>query len=225
MKGVLKPPEISFQKPFVVNFGSNIWVQTISEPNAQIDLRNFISYGGYEYPVQIRFEERKLLVSAEIENEEGETVAKITDNHWGVKEDVLIARDRNYNDYAFEVMDSDLIPVLQVAVQGQNTIYMGGVFFFPVGRMLVTPNGLIVNPSSEQINEYAKPIFRYPSDDHLGEMAMPEFIMAPIGISRAQLVIGLGGIFVASGALLVAYGMKNYSRLGCPKMAIMCEAT
>lgn len=159
MRGVLKPPEIGFQKPFVMNFGSNLMIQTASEPSIEIDLRKFISFSGYEYPVQIRFQERRLLISAEVRNEEGETVAKIVDNHWVVKEDVLIARDRNYNDYAFEVIDSDLMPVLQVAVQGRNVVYIGGLFYFPVGRMLVTPEGLIINPSSEQIDEYAKPIF------------------------------------------------------------------
>jgi len=189
MKGELMTLEIDFQKPFEVNLGSNILIQTISELSEGIDLSRFINVG-YEYPIQIRFKDRKLLISAEIKNEDGVTIAKIKDNHWAVYPDKTIVRDRNYNDYAFEVIDSDLRPVLQVVLKGQNKIYIGGLFYFPRGRMLVTPKGVFINPSSDQIDEYIERIFRYPSDKYPGQMALPEsFFETPLGV--ATLVYGI----------------------------------
>lgn len=194
MKGKLMTPEIAFQKPFEVNLGSNILIQTISELSGGINLSRFINVG-YEYPIQIKFKDRKLLISADIKNKDGVTIAKIVDNDWLVNENKIIASDRNYNDYAFEVIDSDRIPVLQVYLKDQNKIYIGGLFYFPKGRMLVTPNGIIINPSSDQINEYIEPIFRYPSDKYLGQMAIPEtFFETPLGI--ATMVYGIATVIV-----------------------------
>jgi len=203
MTGKLITTEIDFQKPFEVNFGSNILIQTVSELSEGINLRRFIDVG-FDYPIQIRFKDKKVFISAEIKNEEGVTIAKIKDNQWVVNEDKMIAYDRNYNDYAFEVINSDLVPVLQVIVQGQNRIYIGGLFYFPKGKMLATPNGIIYNPSSEQIDKYIKPIFRYPSDKYLGQMVISEsFIETPLGI--AMLVYGFATL-----AFIVLLFLRGY---------------
>jgi len=87
-----------------------------------------------------------MLISTEIKNENGETIAKIADNHWVVNTNAVIASDRNYNAYAFEVINSDLIPVLQVVLQDQNRIYIGGFFCFENTTLLVTPNGVNTYP-------------------------------------------------------------------------------
>lgn len=44
-------------------------------------------------------------------------------------------------------------------------------FYIPSGKVLVTPRGLYINPSPATIDEAKERIFRYPSAEHLGEMA------------------------------------------------------
>jgi len=96
----------------------------------------------------------------------------ITDNQWTLSSDRRIASDRNYNGYAFEVIDSDSQPVLQIIVQNQNKIYIGELFYVPCGRVLSTPSLLIINPSNSQVKNNRQPIFKYPSDQYLGQMAV-----------------------------------------------------
>jgi len=210
MKGELIPFEVDLQKPFLVNLGSNILETTIGQLEEGIDLRRYISYMEYEYPIQIRFKDGKLLVSAEIKNSDGVLVAKIKDNLWVVREDVMIARDRNYNPYALEVIDSDSVPVLQVVLNPRNQIYIGGFFYSPEGRMLVTPNGLIINPSSDRISEHIERIFKYPSDEYLGQMAIMEpeknLITTVLGKPKSAWYVAIGLIFGVLGPIFFAVG-------------------
>lgn len=173
MRGEIIPFETDLQKVFVIYLGSNTITLPTSELNEGFNLRRIIDFG-YDYPVQMSFTDNKLLVSVEIKNADGDIVAKIVDNHWVVNTNPIIARDRNYNAYAFEVIDSDLVPVLQVVLRDRSSIYVGGLFNFETVRVLVTPKGLVWNPSDDTISEYTERIFRYPSDEHLGEMIMME---------------------------------------------------
>jgi len=127
-----------------------------------MNLRNIIDLG-FDYPFQIKFNEGKLLVSAEVRDQEGQTVAKIKDNQWDVNSNSIVARDRNYDDYVFEVIDSNNVPVLQVSVQNTNQVYVGGLFYVSNGRLLISPQGIEFNPTDIDIAEQLKPMFTYPS--------------------------------------------------------------
>jgi hypothetical protein len=202
MRGELATPEVDYQEPFYVNFGSNILIQTIDDLSEGINLRRFIDIG-YDYPIQIRFKDKKLSIYAEIKNDEGVTIAKIVDNNWLVNENNMIAWDRNYNYYAFEVIDSELIPVLQVVLESQNSIYIGGFFRFPNGRMLVTPTGIIINPSEDQISEHVKCIFRYPSEKNLGMLVEMNLVTTLFGMPWSTWVILVGVVCAALGLILI----------------------
>lgn len=207
MIGEIIPFEIDLQEPFEVNFGNNYLSTTVTQLSEGINPRKIIGYAGYDYPVNMIFKDRKLLVSAEIKNREGETIAKIKDNHWVVHENKILARDRNYNAYAFEVIDSDLIPVLQVVLRDQNRIYIGGLFYFETGRVLATQNGVLINPSPDQISEDVEAIFRYPSDEHLGEMTTMWKLENPIEtVRKSTWFILPGGIIAAFGGILAFFG-------------------
>jgi len=170
MTGKLASPEIDFQKPFEIILGNNIILQTISQLDEGIDLNKYINIG-YDYPIQIKFKGNKLLITAEIKNQEGITIAKIVDNNWVVNENKMIAWDRNYNEYAFEVLDSNLIPVLQIVVKEQNKIYVGGLFYTSTGKIVISQKiGIIINPSEADLSKYITPIFKYPSNENLGKM-------------------------------------------------------
>ena len=128
------------------------------------------------FPVQISFVGNKLSISAEIKNSDNATIARIVDNNWAtVNPDTLLIWDRNYNSYAFEVIDSNKIPVLQVLLAGQNRILIGcnlwqqgiAAFFTLTKGFSFYSDG---NVTQEKIQDLrSSTIFKYPSNKHLGE--------------------------------------------------------
>jgi len=168
-KGEIRPPKIDFSKPFELQFGGFHIIVTIDELTEGVNISRYFNIG-FEYPFTIKFRNEKLLVSADIIDENQETVAIIEDNEWTVHDNVIIARDRNYNDYAFEVVDAHLRPRLQIIVKEQNKIFIGGYFHTEGGAILATHNSTFVRFPPEEIEEYIQKIFLYPSDEHLHQM-------------------------------------------------------
>jgi hypothetical protein len=195
MIGKLEAPQVDFQKSFELHFGGIIGVYDSNQLRNGVNLPTLISLGG-SIPVQITISDGKLLVSAEVKNEAGETVAKIHNNEWSVNNNPVIARDRNYNDYAFEVIDSNEVPVLQVYIQSGNLIFVGGLFYYSGGRVLASPNDTILNPTDAEVNEKLTPIFKYPSG----------------GSPYAIPVIVLGVILGASSLVLIPWGFLQMER-------------
>ena len=169
MKGELKPPLIDFNKPFEVQLGGVHYITSIDELSTGINLRRALDLG-YDYPFKIEFKDNKLFISAEIKDENLETIAIIEKNQWTVNENDIIARDRNYNDYAFEVIDAKLRPRLQVIVKEQNKIYIGGYFYSVKGTFLAVNGSTYINYPPESIKEYIQRIFEYPSETNLHKM-------------------------------------------------------
>lgn len=206
--GELKPPQIDIQKPFTLLLGSNSFTYSSDQLSQGIDIRRILDFG-FDYPFQIRFEKGKLLVSVEVKNERGDIVAKIKDNNWTVSNNPILARDRNYNDYAFEVINSDNVPVIQVIAQGQNEIYLGGLFYDLNGwTLLITPEGMTYNPNASYI-EKARRIFQYPSADHLGEMIANDALSQNI-LGTAILIIFLGFISIVVGAIILTLAGRSH---------------
>jgi hypothetical protein len=99
------------------------------------------------------------------------------DNEWkSVNPDSLDIWDRNYNSYAFEVIDSNKIPVLQVIMGHENELLIGGSFYnqgIPIFATLTNGFSFISdwNISSRMWQEFRdSTIFKYPSVSHLGEI-------------------------------------------------------
>jgi hypothetical protein len=157
---------------------------------------------GFDYPFQIKLKGRKLLFSVDIKNADNETIATIVDNHWGVNNNKVIAHDRNYNSYALEVIDSHLLPVIQIHFTPENKLYVGGLFYVSNGIMLATNDTTFFNPSSAEINSSLPRIFKYPSEQHLGEMVVNSTYR--VARTSTQVII-VGVILTALGILLVVY--------------------
>lgn len=169
LQGRLDAARIDPQKPIFVNFGSNILQTDYNQVSTRgIDLRRFINVG-FEYPLKIRLEQARMLVSAFLTDAQGRMVAQIVDNEWQINPDNHY--DRNFDNNALEVIDKQRIPALQIVLSEENAVYIGGVFNFPSGRAVVTPNGFLWNPSEDQIQEYIRRIFIYPGDKNLGKRA------------------------------------------------------
>jgi hypothetical protein len=78
--------------------------------------------------------------------------------------------DRNYNQTAFEIVDEDESPLLQVVYKRPDDILVCGVFQSPAGILAVFPKSM--NFISPQLPaQYRKPIFKYPSNLFPGVLA------------------------------------------------------
>jgi hypothetical protein len=167
MQGTIGAFEIDTSKEFTVNCGSNFYITDYRSLKNGIDLKRLINVKGFEYPIQIRSIDGKLSISAWINDAKGNMSAHIVDNNWEVNPDNFF--DRNFSNYAVEVVDKDLVPVLQVEIKSGNYVYIGGLFYYESGKILVTPRGYFPDPSEEMFNEEVETLFVYPSDKHLGQ--------------------------------------------------------
>ena len=209
--GELAPFEVDKSQPFDLIFGNVIFVYRSADLVEGIDLNRAIEVEGVSYPIQIEFADTKLLVSAEIKNANNVTIAKIVDNQWAISPDPLLVRDRNYNAYAFEVIDSDLVPVLQVIMVGNNRILIGFIAYGESQRVLVTEEaGIITNPSEETINAFKdSTLFLYPSSNHLGEMRNTDYL-SDSPLLEANRKITEGNILQVIGVILTgAFGIGS----------------
>ena len=204
MIGKLLPFGIDSQKPIEIQCGGFHIHMTLDQLSKGFNMSRYFNLVGFDYPFHITLKDQRFLVSVDIINTNGETIAKIVNNHWAVNNNPVIAYDRNYNSYAFEVINSDLVPTIQVVFKPQNKMYLGGFFFSPNWAVLLLPNDTsIINPSPADLNESLPRIFKYPSKEHLGEMVEP----IPYQISRASTqVFNLGVVLTVVGIPLLVYG-------------------
>jgi hypothetical protein len=204
MTGELLPFGIDSQQPVEIQCGGFNVQLTIDQLGEGFNLSRYFTVVGFEYPFHVTLKDQRFLFSVDIEDAKGETVAKIVGNQWAVNNDPIIAYDRNYNSYAFEVIDSNQIPVIQVAFKPQNRVYIGGFFFSPNWTVLLLPNNTsVINPSLTDANSSLPRLFKYPSKDYLGEMVVKSTYEVPRVSSR---VIILGVVFLALGITITVYG-------------------
>jgi len=196
MKGEIIPFKVDPNENIEVQIGGIHVITTIDKLSEGFNLTRYVNLG-FDYPFQIKLQNGKFLISTVVRNEEGEIIAKIVDNNWVVNENRIIARDRNYNSYAFEVINSDLIPVIQIVFYPQNKMYLGGLFYVPSGRMLLTPETTIFNPSSSDVAEENQKIFVYPSEQNLGLM-----VNESLQITNSIWLIIVGFILSILGAIV-----------------------
>ncbi len=202
MKGEIIPFNVDPNENIEVQIGGIHVITTFDRLSEGFNLTKHVNLG-FDYPFQIKLQNGKFLISTVIRNEDGEIIAKIVNNNWVVNDNHIIARDRNYNSFAFEVIDSDLNPVIQVIFSPSNKMYLGGLYYVPSGRMLLTPEATIFNPSSSQIAEETQPIFVYPSAQNLGSMVngIPR-ITSSIWVISIGLALSILGAIVFSNAII-----------------------
>lgn len=123
----------------------------------------------------------RVLVSTDIFDQEGHLVARLALNEWQVNPNVSF--DRNYMDDALEVMDQGGDVVLQVRLV-EDRIQLQGKFYGPDGRGVAFGKGTnavgktvgvmeMTGPNNPVLKMKISPIFRYPSNLHLGEIHAP----------------------------------------------------
>jgi len=124
---------------------------------------------------------RRILVSTRLYDQSGELVAELVRNEWKVSPR---AWDRNYNDTSLEIKNAAGDVVFQVVAM-PDRIRLQGEWWSPRRSSDQPARGLLLaaGPRSERgvmaqmlflpanLKNPIKPMFRYPSDTHLGELA------------------------------------------------------
>lgn len=165
LTGTLEIASIDPRKKFTINVGTNSFITDYASMTRGFDLKRFINYG-YDYPIKIKVEQGKLLISAWITDKEGKMVAQIVDNEWRLNPDNFY--DRNFSNTAFEVIDKTKMPIFQIVIKSNNEIDMGGIFYYPGGKVVITSKSFMVNPHDDAFKQEMRRIFKYPSDKFLG---------------------------------------------------------
>lgn len=151
INGELIPFEVDPSKPFYLSISP-----TINATFSFDELKNGISlsdafpdlsgtYGIAADDFKIEFINGKISVSAIIRDSNGIKIAQIANNTWKmVNPDTLLYWDRNFNAYAFEIINSNNVPTFQVFMTGQNEIQIGGFFYTspPEGIYIYSLDGI-----------------------------------------------------------------------------------
>jgi hypothetical protein len=187
--GQLTFPKIDTSKPVFVELGGAGNNYSFQELQNGIDLTKLICFQNednrtVQFPITVTFgDDGQVLVSARILDSKNNTIARIIDNEWKTSSDNMEVWDRNYNSYAFEVRDSNGIPVLQVVIGTQNEIMLGVSLYnqgIPLFSYVTTGINYFSDfPTAEELKAVRNAtIFQYPSSSHLGQMrdiAIPDF--------------------------------------------------
>lgn len=122
-------------------------------------------------------ETSQIKISTILKNRKGEVIAQLQANEWIIKKEK--AFDRNFTADALEVIDETGDVVLQVRVK-EDRIQFQGKFYDSTGRgvafgKVCGPQGVgggieFTRPDHPQLKLKIEPIFKYPSELHLGEL-------------------------------------------------------
>jgi large-conductance mechanosensitive channel len=214
-KGEVLPFKMNMTSDVTLYLGNNKEVTSAEALVQGVNLANFLYLNG-NFPFQIGFSDDKMSVSANITDSNNQLVATIRNNVW--KSDSPNSPqigDRNYNNYAFEVIDNNNITIFNVRVVGSNEIQIGGLFNLGGTQTLVSDNGggILGSPSQQNITQLLTPLFKYPSSNYLGELVNPTYLRSlPTDTSDAM-------IFEASILTIIGFVLAGVSAV----FLIVCE--
>ena len=123
---------------------------------------------GIRIPVKLYLGKKGILIDAKVYGKkEHAVVAVIKKNKW---KDLPPEYDLNFSVNAFEIIDDNDKPLLQVQIKSGDEIHVGGCFYQGKNKISITP---------ERINLYVnecegEKIFKYPSSKYLGQLATRE---------------------------------------------------
>ena len=161
----------SAQKGVLLEIGDSGAIFAFSGPQGQPLFKLFD-----DSHLTVELEDGQLRVSTVIRDQTGKVVAELVKNEWKVNSGT--AYDRNYSKDALEVRDASGEVVMQVRLVGDRVQFQGR-FFDKDGRGVTIgtvrgPDGKMGGAMDFSGQLRIKPIFRYPSERHLGEFIMEE---------------------------------------------------
>jgi hypothetical protein len=121
-------------------------------------------------------EDKKLLIDADLKNDEGRLIARIERNEWTIKSNEVF--DKNFDDNAIEILDSYGDIVFQVDLVDRNHILLRGIFYGNDSTFVLLNelNGapfisvFSIKDKEEILKKLPfKSLFKFPSNLHMGE--------------------------------------------------------
>jgi hypothetical protein len=194
--------------PFTIYFGSNSIRENVDYLRNGFDL-NDIDDLGIKSIISIDITGNNLNVSAEIDDSNNVTIAKIANNDLQNVQNSSLVYDRNYNTFIFEVVDSYLVPILQIRLGPSNSIYIERIVDTAHGRLLAVPGSISSIPSGN-VSGSINPLFEYPSASHLGKTIKPLYDSGD-AIENATLEIAFGAFLLAIGLVFIVFSLVNYA--------------
>lgn len=154
---------------FVGSFVLSIPIEHFKEGKPISHLKEFF---GFDYPLSIKLIENSIVVGTKIKSIDGKIIAEIKENNWIVNPNNYYLR--NYDNYAFEVIDSNDIPMLQVEMIDECMVSIKGVFIGEE-KMIIINEGMEFYEKDSSIaierGMRIKRLFEYPSEYYLGKRA------------------------------------------------------
>ncbi|MFH0940892.1 MAG: hypothetical protein V1840_03450 [Candidatus Omnitrophota bacterium] len=169
LTGSLDKSPVDPAKEIIVQLGNIRVITGYDDLVNGINLRKWINIG-YDYPIKIKIDGGKLVVSASFNDKNGKMIAQIVDNQWVINRDNYC--DRNFSINTLEVVNRNKVPLLQVDIRNGNHIFIGGVFYFPTIRLYLSDGNSVIT-GDLAFDEAAalkkmKRIFKYPGNANLG---------------------------------------------------------
>jgi len=115
--------------------------------------------------IDIRMIKGRVYLTTTIRNQNKNLIVEITDNHWIVSSSTAVSWDKNYTDDSLEVKDGHGRVVLQVKLM-PNVVQLQTEWEWDLG----TRSGGIFEDGKYDAKNGIKPMFKYPSELHWGEL-------------------------------------------------------
>jgi hypothetical protein len=164
--GQLSGKVVNEQQQFVINVGSNTFKLGGEILRTGLDIGTLMRFRNH-IPIKLYNENNRLMFDVAVHDEDGKLICSIVRNEWRFNPDGNY--DRNYDINAFEIIDSDGIPLLQIQFKEVNQVYFGGYVPKKGQYDIYTPNGTIYAIDKETAKAEVRRIFMYPSSDNLGK--------------------------------------------------------
>lgn len=121
----------------------------------------------------MRLENGQLKVSSLVRNPHGDVVAELIENEWKINPQKIF--ERNYTKDALEVRDQGGDVVLQIRLVEDRIQLQFKAYDSDGGAVVLAknphgPDAILSTQPEEARNLHIEPIFKYPSDLHLGEL-------------------------------------------------------
>lgn len=129
-------------------------------------VRSFIWLPVSSLPIKIYEENNRLLFDVEILDKNNSVVCEIVRNEWKFNPNGKY--DKNHRINAFEIVDENLRPMLQIFLETNNTIIINGLMEDNDNLVIFSVKGTGLNPNPDKLAESIVRLFKYPSDKFPG---------------------------------------------------------
>ena len=225
LSGKISPFKVDMTQPFDLMLSPGVTLRyTGLDLSKGFYLNTAPYFRGYnltDSQFQVQFDKDRMYVTANIKDSNNNLIAQIVNNTWTTVNPhyELAFWDRNYNAYAFEIITSDSVPLLQVVMVGPNKIQLGGIFYTKNGRVAFFPAGenaeILQNVTDEELkNRHIDLIFEYPaltSPSNMGKMRSPWYYPSSNPLSEPDSKIQTGYILFYFGTILAAVSLTVMS--------------